>query len=66
MDQIFASNLFLKEIQIVSRFPIDFIIFCMMRGMQKESEAFKSNFNYYQCVAHKKVIFKNFLSGDPF
>jgi hypothetical protein len=43
--------------------------------MQKLSEIFKSNFNYYQRVAHKKLFKKNvlldfqvslFLASGPF
>jgi hypothetical protein len=46
-----------------------------MSEMQKVSEVFKSNFNYYQRVAHKKLSQKNvlldfqvslFLAGGPF
>jgi hypothetical protein len=34
---------------------------CKMSEMQKVSEVFKSNFNYYQRVAHKKLSKKNVL-----
>jgi hypothetical protein len=46
-----------------------------MREMQKVSEVFKSNLNYYQHVANKKLTKKNalldfqvtvFLAGGPF
>jgi hypothetical protein len=46
-----------------------------MSEMQKVSKVFKSNFNYYQRVAHKKLSQKNvlldfqvslFLAGGPF
>ena len=47
---------------------------CKMREMQNYSEVFKSNFNYYQRVAHKKLSQKIilldfqasiFLAGGP-
>jgi hypothetical protein len=46
-----------------------------MSEMQKVSEVFKSNFNYYQHVAHTKLSYSNvhldfqvslFLAGGPF
>jgi hypothetical protein len=36
-----------------------------VREMQNSSEVFKSNFDYYQRVAHKKLSKKNVLLDFP-
>jgi hypothetical protein len=36
-----------------------------VREMQNSSEVFKSNFDYYQRVAHKKLTLKNVLLDFP-
>jgi hypothetical protein len=42
-----------------------FILYSKIREMQNSSEAFKSNFDYYQRIAHKKLSENNFLLDFP-
>jgi hypothetical protein len=54
---VFSSPLFSVKIILFK--------FCKVREMQNSSEVFKSNFDYYQRVAHKKLSKKNVLLDFP-